>query len=443
MVGKYRLSTGKGLVLGNSFTLGKLAALQNLGRMATSLRPHTSRSEADYLQGVATTLRLARPLRLTAYASHRTLDGTLDKDGQVTTLITSGYHRTEREMEKKNNTQLSDAGLLLDWKSGGWQVGFALTATRLNRQLQPDTSVLFRRWQAAGRYFAHVGASYGYTSHRLSFSGETAIDRHGHLATLNVLGYQPSTRWSLMALQRFYGYRYQSLRAHALSEGGHTQNESGLLVGATWRPLHQWSLQAYADYTYFPWARYQASETSEAFDILVASTVSWGQFSLKGRYRRRRQQHDDAEKTQLLWQTDHRARLGLTFTPDHSAWSLTTQADWAHSDGDGWMVSQNVAWAPDNALIAMTAAWFHTDGYDTRLYLHERQLPHSFSVASYSGHGLRLSLLTRLRMGRWEGHFRVGLSRYFDRSAIGSGLQQIDKKTQADLDFRLACRIGK
>ena len=58
IVGKYRLSAGMGLVAGQSFNLGKLATLQSFGRTVRTIRPHSSRSEADYFQGVAATMEL-------------------------------------------------------------------------------------------------------------------------------------------------------------------------------------------------------------------------------------------------------------------------------------------------------------------------------------------------------------------------------------------------
>ena len=44
VLGNYRVSMGMGLVMNNSFSLGKMAMLQNLGRSSYTLRAHSSRS---------------------------------------------------------------------------------------------------------------------------------------------------------------------------------------------------------------------------------------------------------------------------------------------------------------------------------------------------------------------------------------------------------------
>ena len=445
VLGKYKLSMGKGLVMGGSLIMGKAVELQRMGSTATALRPHATRADADYLQGVAATLRLAPHVRLTPFVSHRAYDATLSPDGSATTLVTSGYHRTDTEIGKKHNTHATDIGARAEMKTERLRLALNVAHTRLDRLLQPNTAVLYRRYQAQGRSFTNMSADYGLTFSGLYLSGETAIDGHGHLATLNSLSLRPSGRWGLVAVQRFYSYRYESLRAHAMSEGGHVQNESGLLVGTLWRPLPHWQLQAYADYTYFPWARYQASQSSNALDLLVGSVVDVGDWTFSARYRRRWREKDSATGAALVGQTTHRARLVAAFAPKHSAWTATTKCDLARAvtDGasNGFMLSQTVGWQKADWLLSAVAAWFRSDDHASRLYLYERQLPHQFGFASYYGRGVRLSVLARLSLGRWLCHVRLGHTHYSDRESVGTGLQQVSHPFLTDLDLQLRYRL--
>jgi hypothetical protein len=93
IVGKYKLSIGMGLVVNNSFGMGKLATLQQLGRNNNTIRPHSSRSQTDYLQGAAATVRLSPKWQATAFASYRPFDATLNADGTARTIVTDGYHQ--------------------------------------------------------------------------------------------------------------------------------------------------------------------------------------------------------------------------------------------------------------------------------------------------------------------------------------------------------------
>ena len=60
VVGNYKLSAGMGLVLNNSFAMGKLVALQQLGRSTNTVRPHASRSQSGYFRGAAATVSLSQ-----------------------------------------------------------------------------------------------------------------------------------------------------------------------------------------------------------------------------------------------------------------------------------------------------------------------------------------------------------------------------------------------
>lgn len=445
VAGRYRAQTGMGLVLGSSFSLGKQAALQSLGRRPSVLRPYASRSVADYMQGVGATIQLNRRLSLSGFLSYRSLDATLDTLGRAATIVTTGYHRTPAELAKKHNTDEATLGSSLDLKLGPLRLGLTTLYQHLNRYLQPNTRQLYRRYYASGQDFAQASLCYSCVLHRLSLSGETATDRNGHLATVNALAYQPADGWSLMALACHYSYRYEALRAHAVSEGGRVQNESGLLVGATWQPLRRWQLQAYADYSHFAWARYLASRPSQAIDVMASSVIEMGRWTLKGRYRWHRRDRDNTAKTALLSQTTHRARLSATWVPA-DGWSLTTQADAARAVfrqvENGWMVSQNGAWQQHRWLVQLGGAYFHTDSYAARIYLYERQLAHNYGFPSYYGQGMHLSLLARADCSsRLRLSARVGYTHYFDRSSIGTGLQLVDHSSMTDVDLQLRLRL--
>ena len=159
VVGKYKLTVGMGLVLNNSFGLGKLAMLQQLGRdNGTVIRPHSSRSASGYFQGAAATLRLSPRWQLTTMLSYRPFDGTLNNDSTLRTIVTDGYHRTPTEMAKKNNSHATDAGAHIAWRQGGLRAGATVVYTHLDRRLCPDTKPLYRRYAAQGQDFVNLSA---------------------------------------------------------------------------------------------------------------------------------------------------------------------------------------------------------------------------------------------------------------------------------------------
>ena len=445
VIGKYKLSAGMGLVLNNNILLGKMTTLQTLGHQTSMIRPHTSGSVADYFQGAAATVSLSKTIKLTTFASYRPLDATLNTDGTIATILTNGYHRTPSEFNKKNNSHQTTTGANILFRKKRFYAGITSVYSHLDRSLSPNTKTLYRRHAAQGRNFLNSSMSYGYLSHRLSINGETAIDSHGALATINTISYQSASTWSLIALQRFYSYRYTSLHAHAFSEGGHVQNESGFYLGATWHPWHKLQLRGYADFVSFPWARYQVSRPSSAQDFLGEAIYTLnGKWQIKGRYRLHLRQQDNKKKTALRQHHEHRGRVSATFKNDD--WSTTTQCDYVKAANEtvdyGWMISQYGSWQHKWCQLGLFAGYFNTQSYDSRIYVYERQLPHVFAFPMYYGCGYRLSLTARATIKDFlQMDVKIGHTKYNDRDVISSGLQQVDGSSLTDADIQVRWRF--
>ena len=439
-LGNYRVSMGMGLVMNSDFSLGKVSMLQTLGRTTRSLRAHSSRSNT-YLQGAAATVNLGRGFKATAFFSYRPMDATLNKDSTVSTILTSDYHRTETEMNKKHNLEVLKTGGSLRYEARGLHLGANALYVHLDRRLHPNTKVLYRRHAAQGSDFLNLSLDYGYASHWLSFCGETATDCQGHLATIHTLSWRLNDALSVMALQRFYAYAYTSLDAQSYSDGGYVQNESGVYLGLTWQPSPAWRVAAYTDFAYHPWARYQVSQSSRSWDHLVQGTRLYRQWTFTGRYRLRRRQHDDADKTSLMTISEHRARLSAEYAGEQGFGSRT-QVDGGYVAGEqgewGGIVSQSFSYSRRWLRLNIGAACFHTDSYDSRVWLYEHGPLYTYSMQQFYGEGIRYFLMARAAIGRrLLLTAKVGVTDYFDRSAIGSSYQQIAASSQTDLDVQL------
>ena len=439
VLGKYRVSMGMGLIANNGFTMGKLTSLQNLGRSTTTLRAHSSRSSADYLQGAGATMAIVKGLSLTGFLSYRAMDATLNKDGSATTIVTSGYHRTETELEKKDNLRNTTFGGNIRYQQHGIHAGLNIIAAHLNRELKPNTSLLYRQHAAQGTDFMNFSADYGYIHHRFAFNGETAMNKNGALATINSLSLQCGNGVSLMALYRFYSFRYTSLYANSFSEGGSVQNESGVYLGVNWQPSPRLKVMAYSDYAYFPWAKYQISQSSHAFDNMLQVSYLRNRWTIDARYRLKVRQRDNEDKSALQSRTEYRGRLSLTYD---GSFSSRTQVDYTQivfrGQDRGWMVSQSLGYHHRWLKLSGGLGYFHTDSYDSRVYLYESGPLYSYGFSQFSGEGIRYWLMARAEISRrLILTAKFGTTDYFDRSVIGTSYQQIDGSSQSDLDLQV------
>ncbi len=444
-LGMYRVQMGMGLVMNTSFNLGKLATLQSMGRTTHMLTAHASRSQGDYLRGAAATVRVARRWLLTAFASYRGVDATLNKDSTVRTLLRDGYHRTQTELDKKNNTYETDLGGSIGYRQGTFHVNLNAVYTHFNRQLIPQ-QVLYKQYAPTGCDFTNVSVDYGYNNSRWGVSGETAVNEQGAIATINTLNWRTTETLTMMFLHRYYDQRYTALHANSFAEGSSVQNEHGAYLGAKWQPSRAWLLQGYLDYAHFSWARYRVSNASDAFDALLSAGYGGKTWNADVRYRMRIRQRDNSDTKRLENLPEHRLRLRTAFLLSPQL-SLQTQADavctWADNAWQrGVMLNEHATWQWRWLTADAHIGWFCTDSYDARLYQYERSLQYDFSFPAYYGRGLRHSLMLQANVGkRLAAVIKYGTTNYFDRSTIGSGLQQISHSSMTDILLQLRVKI--
>lgn len=437
VLGRYKARFGMGLVMNTNFSFGKIFALSS-PNIGNSISPQTSRSESAYLQGGAATVSLLKGLDATAFFSIRKKDATLDDNGNVTTLVTSGYHRTATEIERKHNTLQTVAGGNLRYFNHGFHIGTTYVFSSFNRALAPDTKSTFRKYNPAGKRFWNVGVDYGYLCHKFSIDGETATGDCGALATVHRLTYQPTGDWAFTAIQRFYSYKYYSLFSQCFSDGGKVQNESGIYVGATWNPFAALTLNAYTDFAYFAWPRYQVSGGSHSWDNFLSLVYKKSRWAFQLRYRFRMRQYDDTDNC-LFYRHEHRGRAAVSYTVNRV--TLRTQGDIAYVDDKGsfgWMLTQNAGYSWSKLSLSVLLGYFHTDDYYSRLYSYEKGTLYGFSFPSFYGHGIHYSLYGRLDLCKNLMLIcKLSTTDYFDRDKISSSYQQINHSSKTDLDFQI------
>lgn len=431
VLGNFRTSMGMGMVMNNSFGLGKIAVLQNLGRNATGLRTHSSRSEG-YLQGVGATINYGRGIRTTAFVSYAPIDATLNNDGSARTILTSGYHRTETEMEKKHNMHVLKTGGTLRYDVGRMHIALNALYNHLDRELRPNKKQMYNYYKPEGINFMNASIDYGYRGRRWALNGETATDDKGHIATINTISVSTNNNINIMVLQRFYAYQYASLDAQSYSDGGKIQNESGIYVGLSWQPSSTWQLTAYTDYAYHPWPMYRESTASHSVDNMIQCVHTTEKWKLMGRYRLK------------IKEQEHRTRISIEYSS--SQFSARTQFDGGYCTAQksefGAMISENVAYSHDWLRLNAGVGYFDTDSSNSRVYLYENGPLYTYSMQQFYGEGIRYWIMLRASIGRkLTFTAKIGVTDYFDRVKISSDNQQIDQSSQTDLDIQVRWRI--
>ena len=443
IIGDYRAGWGEGLVISRGTSTGKSSMMSNTSQ---GIRPMTGMSESGFLRGVAITLgKVGDPGRQakfrmsgTLFASYRALDATLDEDGNARTIVESGYHRTESEIAKKNNTRSALVGAHILAEMGHFSVGATGYWQHFDRTLSPGNDQ-YRRWYPQGQDFGVVGLHGGYSYYRWTSSAEVAYSTvHGGIATLGRVQWLANRNLKIGVLGRYYDHKFYSFQAVAICENSRVQNESGAMLRIEARPWDRLSLIAYADFFADYWPRYGMTKSSNGQELMLEGKFEVsGKHSLSLRYQMKRKAAND------LILPRHRVKAQWTCLPS-GKWKLQSTAlvHMAPTKEPGFGFSQLVQgrMLKEDALrLGLMTGYFHAPDYLTRIYIYEPSLWNSTSSTSYYGHGLRLATTIRYTFPRshWMIEAKYALTHMLDRGSISSGLQEILSPTRQDISVQV------
>jgi len=382
------------------------------------------------------------------------LDATVNKDNSVSSINTTGLHRTASELGRRGTLQSQTTALHAAWSRKAWTAGLTGLFQYYNHQFLQNAT-LYRQIYPVGYLFGAASANYGYRSSRLSVKGETARSfdkRGGGWATLNTAAWRFSPQTQLTLIQRFYSKDYFSPHASAYSENSRVQNESGVAVQLDAARVGPFALRAFFDYFYSPWPRYTMTRASTGWEGMTQLT--WqprrGR-QLVVRYRVKSKEKSDLRYYSHQLRATYYHQLSALWDAQLSAflnrYHQPAQAEAESSSSTGYAAMPQVSYHSRDERFrwAFAAILFRTDDFDSRLYLYEPSLAQSYGMQQLYGHGQRFVTTLQLRFPRRDGYsahalrctaqIKAGVTHYTDRSEISSGPLLVSSPWKADLQI--------
>lgn len=386
-IGNFKANFGYGLVLNiGSFTLGK--GMINQNRFGQGFTKYTSVGEGEYLQGIAATYQLGRRWNVSAFYSFRKQDARVE-NGFIRSLKTDGYHRLKKDMEKKHTVSNHLTGCNLTYNGKYTEFGLTAVYNRFNKMLNPDARD-YNLYYPRGMYFYNAGVYYKFFLNRFTFSGETAVDKHGKVATLHALCYQPAVHTNILLIHRYYDKRYQSLYGNAFGENSKLQNETGAYLGLETSFLGQFKFLCYGDFFHFFYRKYQVDrDHTSGFDGLCQLSYSPSNslsMLIKYTYKNKAKNYTSPDETKfVLPYVRQRLHYQCSYAP--SAYlslkgvgeGVMTSYNGREKSKGGY-VSGTVKGSipPIPVQVSLTGTWFHTQDYNSRIYVYEPGLLYAF-----------------------------------------------------------------
>jgi hypothetical protein len=433
-IGNYKAQFGYGLLLGGGFSTGKSMALSSMDRTAQGLKPHSSTQEYGYLRGVGVALGQGHTT-FTLLAAYTPIDATLKGDTVIGSFKEDGYHRTELEWSKKDNTNLGTLAANVRYSYRGLRYGVTFLAEKLSLPYKGRSR------------FMGISADFALHRPRYALAAEFSVS-DGNAAFLASQTLRFQNGWTMNSVFRSYSPDYMSLHTNAMAEGN-VQNETGLLMGLT-HGSRSLKVSCYIDLFMHPEPKYGVSEGSNGMDLRVEADWKLGRRdNLYATARFKSKQKDCSYTGQLEYCMTGRYRLRWTHRCRSGA-ELKTQLYYARYDfiaepiSNGWAFTQSYSKSLFNECldIDVTAAAFFTDTYDSRISVYESGLRYAYNFISLYGKGARIAATIRYNLGRGlQLSLKAGGICYLDRDEISSAQQRIASNHKEDISVQFISRF--
>jgi len=453
-LGDFTVNMGQGLTQWQSLAFKKSSDVLNIKRQLTVLRPYNSAGEINFNRGAGITLA-KKYLELTAFVSYRKVDANVVTDTSggdeqfISSLQTSGLHRTESEVADKGMQRLFSYGGNLAFNKNGLHVG--INAIRYYFKLPVNKGDdPYNLYALSGNKAGNQSIDYSYTFRNLHFFGEAAADNHFNKAFINGLLMSVDAAVDLSFAYRNISSQYQSLYSNAFTESTYPNNEKGFYSGISIRPHPAWRVDAYADFYKFPWLHYQVDAPSVGADYLTQVIYKPNkQLEVYARYRweSKAKNYNPSGSTisPVLPKPKQNFRAQINYRINTALFFRNRlELVWYDRDGggkqNGFLSFVDFLYKPmlKKYSANIRLQYFETDGYDSRIYAYENDVLFSYSIPVFYDKGYRyyfnLNYDFTRKLSCW---FRWAQSIYKNKNTVGSGLDEIEGNKKTEIKVQL------
>ena len=440
-LGDFQVNLGQGLTQWMGLAFRKSSDVLNIKRQDDVLRPYNSAGEIYFHRGAGITLQ-KKFLEATLFVSYRKVDAnfvvdTVNNEDFVSSLQTSGYHRTASEVADKNIQRQLTIGGNVSYTNPTFHLGANAVQYRFRYPINKSNDV-YNIYALSGNHWDNYSLDYSYTFKNMHFFGEAATTSKLDKAFINGLLISVDSRVDMSLVYRKIARGYQSLYTSSFTENTFPTNENGLYAGISISPGDVWRIDAYADLYNFPWLKFRVDAPTAGNDYLLQVTYKPNKaVEVYSKYRSERKALNSNPGNLVLnpvsviskqsWRTQLSYKLDLAFT-----FRTRVELLWYNKKGyaqeEGFLTFADVLYKPLRKAYSgnIRVQYFETDSYNSRMYAYENDVLYSFSIPVFYDKGYRYylnlnyDLSKRVRL--W---FRVTQTVFPGKISVGSGLDEI------------------
>ncbi|RYG51481.1 MAG: helix-hairpin-helix domain-containing protein [Chitinophagaceae bacterium] len=449
-LGDFTVNMGQGLTSWMTLAFKKNPDIMSVKRQAPVLKPYNSAGEIFFHRGVGITVG-KKKWDATLFGSYRRLDANfvpadsaVSTDEFISSLQTSGLHRTANEIADKNIQRQLAFGANFKYRINRLLLGANAVQYQLKYPLIKANDP-YNQFALTGKRFGNYSVDYSYTFRNLHFFGEAAVTDKKYPAFINGLLLSAASNVDVSVLYRNITKGYQSLYTNAFTESTYPTNEKGLFTGISVRPNTSWRIDAYADIYRFPWLKFRVNAPTEGKDYMVQVDYKPNKmFEIYSRFKAEAKSinynpgalplNPVIEQPRKNWRTHISYKVDRSFTL-RSRVEMTWFDKKGTAASEGFMIYTDVLYKPSMKPFSgnIRLMYFETDDYNSRLYAYENDVLYSFSIPVFYDKGFRYYLNLNYDISKklavWA---RWAQFVYSSRKTVGSGLDEItgNRKTE-------------
>lgn len=452
-IGDFTVNLGQGLTQWQSLAFKKSVDVINVKREADVLRPYNSAGEINFHRGLGITLA-KNNWQFTLFGSYKNIDANFVADTSqrhddfVSSLQTSGFHRTKSELADKGIQRQLAFGGNFSYQYKRLHLGVNAVQFKFKLPLIKSKEP-YNMYALSGSSFGNYSLDYSYTFKNIHFFGEAAFTSKFDKAFINGLIISASSRVDMSLLYRNISKSYQSLYTTAFTESSYPNNEKGLYAGISIKPNNYWRIDAYTDFYKFPWLRFRVDAPSTGADYLIQINYKPNkQLEIYTRY------HSESKAININFN-----QLTLSPVMQQPKKNWRTQVSYKINTAITLRSRTEIVWFDKKSTLAeqgfltyfdfvykpllkpysgsLRVQYFETNGYNSRLYAYENDVLYSFSIPVFYDKGYRYYVNVNYDINKKISFWvKWAQTVYTDKSVIGSGLDEIKGNTRSEIKLQ-------
>src|SRR3990172_6593577 len=453
IVGHFIVETGQGLVFWGPYrTAPGSQSVSSATSKSRVIVPYRSVDENASLRGVGVRSKLHNIEMLTFY-SRNDLDARIEAEA-VQSLPSSGYHRTESEMQAKDRLTENIFGLHAAYKfARTGEIGVSHQQAHYDKGFAASDR-LDALFDFTGQDNSITGLNGDLVFGPVNLFGEMARSRSGGLAriagSLIDLG-----AFSFIASVRSYDVNYHNRHGNGLGRRGRTlDNERGFYAGwqGKWRT---WTCSMFFDLYEYPWPKFNMPMPSGGYQVNFYIEKKAGKNILVSLQHRMKIEETSVDVPDVLGNSLEKISTDRTTSTrlqlDYSASSAlklrsrlqinthkNRSGSLENASSAGVLLYQDVSHALWQKL-RVSARWTFFDAplYESRFYQYENDLPGVMRLKMLYSKGTRFYLLSAYTI-----HKKLKLGMKLERTFYDtSDTSPADGGLPSDMDDALSLQI--